>query len=419
MLDNEKQGCKDEERGKAVRHRTTTIRAVLLAVLLGGGAGGARALYRGDEYDPRSYTVEADYFLDRLSYLPDLESIVAFRDATNAYLGAGGSITKRDLFAVQELKLQRENGPWAIGLRFEMDQDFDGDHVHFFVGLSRKIFVGWALEFVSEPMPSKELVDLGLALVHEGRPGRLRAELLLPNAPFDDKNRTQGSFKTRPVAFRWEADMPLGGHVELFTRGDVDLPSETDFGSEGFDFSFRSAKPALGCIWNIAEGRTLWTEWSAEDTRKERMGHEPASTNDFVMDRTFYSGRIEYIHVTAGNWRWSVGGVHARIDESKDWHRDTGAVQSLDHESRILYGTCTVPLRRLLDLRIGAYLDYADHDEVRPAERGGTYEDSGLQGKAPLSLVWSADRLRLEAGVATQLDQLAFGGGFARIRALF
>lgn len=379
------------------------------------------ALYRGDEYKPRDFRIGSEYFIDRLDLLPTIEARLRYRDAVNAYQLASGSYTKEDLFLIQNLKLQTGLLPdTTFEFKFDMDQDFDGIYEHHFLGLAYPSNGIWSAEALGEPMARKEYADAGLALRRIVNPAeQARAEFILPDFVFNDKNDDDASYVKRPYNFRFYAWQPIVTQLEVFASADLDFPSETDYVGPQFNFSYYSYKPSAGVIWTLADQQMLWAEGYFETTDKERAGYNALDPKSYHTERTVYIGRLEYVRGVPEDKRYTAGFQYVSLQESNDYPNDPKKYEDLDHLSRIVYTTYRFPLAGRLGLMIGLYVDVVRHRDDYPYYEEDTRHDDGWEGKVPFTLDWTDKWFCVSGGVAAEIDQAQFGGGFVGATAIF
>jgi hypothetical protein len=380
--------------------------------------------FRGDEYEQRDFEVDAEYFVDLLPILPRIEERLAWWNATNAYVGGAGSYTRRDLFNLQNLKLEVPLAP-PVGFQFEFmaNQDYDGIYQHYLLGLDCAVNEAWTVALVGEPLARKEYADVGAAVRRKAGRSRLNIMALLPDFSFNRKNDMGGTIETKPVNFQLDMLQEVSENVDLFVRTDMDFPSKIRFMNEEFVFEYESWKPGAGLIWHKGTDEILWGEIATEDTEKERASFSGTAPEDFRTARRVRQGRVEYVRYPAGRNRCSVGAQYVHISENNSYPNKldtTGLLHELAHTTRMIYGTMRRPVGNSFYAETGLILDYVFHTETQPldAERKKS-DSSGLEGKVPFSIGWQGRHYRFDAGISVQVDDVAFGGGYATGMILF
>jgi|GEM_PF-3390942 len=393
------------------------ILGLLFAVM---GAERSWALYRGDEYKPRDYQIGPEYFMDRLSILPTIESLLWYRDADNAYLGSAGSYTSEDLFLIQNLKLQHGLFPETkFAFNFDMDQDYNGSYEHHFLELDGPTNGLWSAGLMGEPMARKEYADIGVMAQRKTEAAQARTEFILPNFVFGGKNADNAYYLKNPYNLRFFGWQPLVTGLEVFVTADLDFPSETDYVNPEFIFSYQSYKPAGGVIWRVADRQMIWLEGQYENTDKARNGYDVGDPKNFHTERQVIQGRLEYVCGAPNSYRSTLGLEYVNFTESNDYPNDSTSTYDLDHLSRIAYGTFQMPLVALLCLQMGVYVDVVNHDQDYLDNPKETEQKAGWDGKVPVALVWNDKSFHAQVGVSMEIDEPKFGGGYVGLTVIF
>jgi len=384
------------------------------------GTEWAWALYRADDYKPRDYPIQSEYFLDRLNILPTIENMLWYRDADNAYLGAAGSYTTEDLFLIQNLKLQHGLFPnTKFTFNFDMDQDYDGIYEHHFLELDGPTNGIWSAGLMGEPMAQKEYSSIGVMAQRKTETAQARAEFILPDFAFVGKNSDNAYYVKAPYNMRFFGWQPLVTGLEVFVTADMDFPSETDYVTPEFLFTYQSYKPAGGIIWHATDRQMIWLEGQYEYTDKERNGYDVSAPQNYHTQRHVTLGRLEYVCGTPKAYRSSLGLEYVNFSESNDYPNDSTSTYNLDHLSRIVYGTFQMPLIWQLCLQVGVYVDVVNHDKDYLDNPKETDQKDGWEGKVPVALVWNDGLFNAQVGVAMEIDEAQFGGGFAGLTIVF
>lgn len=393
------------------------ILGFLLSVM---GTEWSWALYRTDDYKPRDYPMPPAYFMDRLPILPTIESLLWYRDSDNAYLGAAGSYTSEDLFLIQHLKLQHGLFPdTKFTFNFDMDQDYDGIYEHHFLELDGPTNGIWSAGLMGEPMAQKEYSSIGVMAQRKTETAQARAEFILPDFVFTGKNSDNAYYVKAPYNMRFFGWQPLVTGLEVFVTADLDFPSETDYVTPEFLFSYQSYKPAGGVIWHVADRQMIWLEGQYEYTDKERNGYDVSAPQNYHTQRQVTLGRLEYVCGTPNAYRSTLGLEYVNFSESNYYPNDSTSTYNLDHLSRIVYGTLQIPLVALLCLQVGVYVDVVNHDQDYLNNPKEIEQKNGWEGKVPIALAWNSGAFSAQAGVSMEIDEVQFGGGFAGLTIVF
>lgn len=385
----------------------------------------AQGWYRGDEYEQRDFPVDAEYFVDRIGVAPSFEDAMTWWRATNAYLGAAGSYTRRDLFNMQALKI---DVPLADRFRFSfdfgMDQDFDGIYDHYLLGIGYPLSDTWTAALVGEPLARKEFADIGVRLTRQTDASKVSVLALAPNFEFASKNDMDGRFVRQPFNLQCRGVQALNDRLDLLLNIDLDFPSETRYDDTAFDFEYTSYKPAAGLLWTLNERDALWGMIGMERTDKTRASFDGTDPDDFDTRRTAHSARIEWMRDRPDRTRYTVGLEYETLNEDNDYPNhpaDPETLGAVDHTTRMAYGTVRWPVTGGWFVDSGLYLDWAHHEDTYPEETPDRRQtdSSGLEGKMPIGFEWMGETFRLRGGVSFQVDEIKFGGGYAGARVVF
>jgi len=371
----------------------------------------AHALFRGDEYEPRDWTIEREYFLDVLSYTASHELGVRYRDARNAYLVSSGSVKSDELYIRQRLKVEADlDGPWGVAFNYEMNQDFDGIYQNFFVGVLAKLGENWRIEGVGEPLAYKEFADEGFALQRRTESSLFRAQFLWPDLWFDDKNDLDARLVEGPFNLQVSGHAQVTPKVELRFATDLDFPLEISYGGPAFGFEFEKYRASLGATWKISDRDTLWFDLSGELAEKERAGHVALDPLDFTCEREALVGRVEYIRAAEAGHRWSFGYQHVRFDESNAFPNNPPESVRMDRIDRIGYFTYSHAFKPDVRFATGVYVDFLDYLKEFPNDPARSEEFDGIESKIALRPEFFGERHCVSLGMTFELDRWAFAG---------
>lgn len=373
------------------------------------------AYYRGDEVNQRSYHVDSEFFLDLTPLQTSVEHEYEYRTATNAYIGAAGSYTWRDLFNFQQAKMAHELGnDFTIHLRYWANMDFDNDFDHFQLGLEYALSKQWSIEVLGTPDSKKEFADIGGALIWHNEKSRLRNILMFPNFVYEGKNDYEAWYVKQPVNLQLDWLLQATDRMYLIAAVDWDFPSETTFDSPELNADFESEKIRLDLVYDLNERQKLRLEYQSETTDKNRWSFNEAVPDDFAVTRDVTEIRFEYIRTLQNAQRIAAGCLYANFSENNEYPNYIEASVDNKHISRLLYFTWRRPLSNIWNLKSAVYCDFVDHTETYPDAEDQSTDSSGFEGKLPMSLECCGDNWRIEGGVAVQLDKFSMSGGFMR-----
>lgn len=379
----------------------------------------ASALLRGDEQEPRSYEIGRLYFINRASYVPTDESLERFARATNAYLGAAGSLRSSDLYLYHDLKLAQPLSERAtLHLRYRADRDFDGFWQRFEMGLSYAWNPHWRIALVGQPLPDKERADIGAQVDFASQRLDLRVRLLLPQVVFNDKNSEGATYNRKPRNLQWAGTLRLSERLELYGQGDFDFASERIAPAQSYVFDFEKYQGLGGVRLRVGANGSLRGEVAAESAQKERTGLEQADPLDFVVDRDYTAMTVEYIHALANENQARLGSHWIMFKEDSVYPFDATQSLLLDRVDRILYGGRTWNVHdrvRLNTLALVNLLDYTRRGEETDIE----HDEDEFLARLAASLIFHAPLYQVECGATLNVTETRFGGGFVRVYAQF
>jgi len=377
------------------------------------------ALYRGDEFERRSFHVGTHYFINRATYEPWTETRDRFAHATNAYLGAAGSLSGDDLYLFHHLKIRQAlNESIELHLDYLHDRDFDGHYERFPMGLRYHWLPHWSLELVGEPAPDKEYADIGAAMAYANALTAFRMQVLYPDFVFNAKNPDDASFKRRVPNLQFSLRHAASKTCTIFARADIDPPRTLLNPTQSFAFDFEKYQGEAGMRWMLSKESHIEAIVEGEYTRKLRLGLEPEDANDFSEDRDYAQASIEYLRRLHDDTFVRAGLIYVLFDENQNYPFAPDKSLLTDRHDRILYAGRVWPLRGGLNVNTLALLNRLDERQTRQnPEELARYHKWLVRLSA--SLVFSGEHYMLEAGAAANVDQTRFGGGFVKVFADF
>ncbi len=388
-------------------------RVILLAGIVSFSVP-AHGLYRGDEMTLRDFSVGSLYFINRATYLPLIEHEDRFRTATNALLGAAGSLGSDDLYLFQRLDVQYSpNQHITLNADYLRDRDFDGNYQRFTMGLEWHMTPAWSLQLLGSPTPNKEDALIGTELRY--RHGRIdtTAGLHFPLFNFE-KNPDDATLNRQPINVQWQGRFRLGARWEIYGQTDVDFPSRMTNPEQGFDFEFEKYQAAAGLRFNISTQTHVRIETAYENSTQERAGRSPDDELDFTLDREFAAAHIEFYHVRPDRSFVRMGGHFVYFNEDNDFPNDAEETLLLDRQDRILYAGRSFALRDGLQLSAVTLVNFLSDRRESEDDRVARDRDIFIV-RAAGSIIFYGPRYVFECGAAVRLDRTRFGGGFVRV----
>ncbi len=374
-----------------------------------------RALYRGDEFEPRTYNVGRKFFIHRAAFQPLTENLDRFDAATNAYMGAAGSLGSTDLYLYQQLKVQKPlNDTFFFHAHYLRDRDFDSSFQHFTLGLEYQLSPEWAVELVGEPNPDKELADIGGALSYRGRRGAARVQWLFPDFVFDSKNPDDARMEKSAPNIQLDVRYHPADHWTFRAQGDLDLSRTLVNPTESFEYRFEKYQWEFEARRRLCEKAHLRAAFEGEHFRQRRDGLEPEDPRAFSTDREYYMGTLEYLRQLKHDARLSAGAIYVRFDEDNVFPYNPEETMLLDRHDHMLYLRRTLPIWERAHINTFLIVNVADTRRIRE-EEDHSYERTLFLARAAASLMLLGPSHQFEAGAALSMDHVRFGGGFVRV----
>lgn len=376
--------------------------------------GVAHALFRGDEFTPREYSIARLYFINRTSYeLPFIFSD-RFGSATNAFVAAAGSLSGSELYLYQNLKVQQQIGSaYYLRANYLRDTDFDGHYQRFSIGLARQFGERWLVEILGEPTPNKEAADMGGALSFHGNRADMRLTVIRPLFVYEDKNPDEATIETEPVNVQLETAYRIGQSLELFVRADLDFASEILNPQQSFAFRFEKYQAGGGFRWHFCERSHFGATLDAEHSKQERLGLAPEDPKAFAVERDYLSVQVEWFRRLPKEAHLRIGGRYVFLDEDLQYFDAPLDSLHIDREDHIVYVGHTWAVRPNVHLHSMGLIDYLNDRRVSLLQETNR-DDQLFLARATGSIIFSGDRYMVEGGLGLTIVSPRFGGGFIR-----
>ncbi len=392
-------------------HPARTI--ILFGALFLFTADSARALYRGDEFEMRDFNVGNTYFVNRQLFPQLTETWDRYDGATNALIGSAGSLSSTDLYLHQQLKVRHHlGGAYTLHADYLRDRDFDGKYQRFTVGLEYRLSREWAVELVGEPLPDKELADIGGALSRRGERVDWRVQWLFPDFVFDSKNPDDARMKRSAPNIQVTALYQPAPEWAFRLKTDFDPARRLVNPNESFQFRFRKYQAELEARRYLSEKQQIRATLEGEYSRQERTGLSENDPNEFTTDRDYAMFTLEYLRRLEFDTHLRAGAIYIRFDEDNVFPHEPEATFLNDRHDGMVYVGRSWPLRERIHLNSLAMVNLAD---MRRTRRERSMSSTRLQGRVAGGLVFVGDTYNIEMGMAGNVDRTRFGGGFARV----
>lgn len=379
----------------------------------------AVALYRGDEFEFRSFDVSDLFFINRATYEPSPEVRDWFQAGTNVFMGAAGSLTGDDLYLLQHLKVAHPlSGDWTLRFEYLRDRDFDGNFQYFPMSLTYQMTPAWSLALVGEPEPDKEDADIGLALALDTRPLNMRLQWFSVDFVFDRKNPDDATMERRAPNLQFDVEWQMTSAARLFFHADID-PSRTLLNpAQSFRFRFQKYQAHAGLRWSLSDNSYLESTFEGERTRKVREGLAANDPRAFTEDRDYALWRLEYYRADEADTFRRAGLMYVLFDEDRQVPNNPDLSLHTDRADYAVYTGRTWALRDRWHVNTLLFLNWIDASWER-ADEEESVAQSELAVRIATSLILRSDRYQVEAGGAVNAHQARFGGGFVKVWADF
>ncbi len=375
----------------------------------------AFALFRGEEFTPRSFEINRLYFINLTSYEPSMIMQDRFDLATNALLTAAGSMRSNDLYLFHHLRIQQPlNSSFRFRAEYLRDRDFDGDFQRFEVGLARHIYGPLWVEIMGQPMPNKEVADIGGALVVDGERVSGRLQVAFPLFWYEAKNSDDAQILKDPLNILIDIQYLVGRSLELFGQCDVDFASELVNRDKSFAFRFRKIQAEAGVRWHLCERSYLRVAVDAEQSQQRRTGLEPEDPLAFDLERDYLSAQLEWFRHLSQDAHFRIGGRYVYLDENQQYPFDELESLHIDRQDRILYAARTWSVRDRIQLHTMALVDWLDDRRLTSDLTRFSDEERWL-ARTTASVVFTGNNYWVEGGAGLTIIDPRFGGGFVRM----
>lgn len=386
---------------------------LLFSTLLGSRP--AFALFRGEEYTPRTHEITRLYFINVTSYEPSILLQDRFQQADNALLSAGGSMRSSDLYLFHHLRIQQDlDASFRFRAEYLRDRDFDGDFQRFELGMARQIHGPLWVEVLGQPTPNKEAADIGAALIMKGEQLNARLKLVRPLFWYEEKNPDDAEILKDPVNIVLDLHYLLGRSWEFFGRGDIDFTSEIENPTQSFHFRFRKVQAEAGIRWHICERSHIRAVVDMEQSQQRRTGLTPEDPFAFELDRDYLSAQLEWFRELPDEAHVRVGARYIHLDENQRHPYSELDSLHIDRQDRILYAARTWAVRNRIQLHMMALVDWADDQRITLDSQRFADEEHWL-ARMTGSVMFTGDNYVVETGAGLTIIDPRFGGGFIRL----
>jgi hypothetical protein len=399
---------------------------VLHLLLLFQGLGSAqswnRAVFRGDEIEPRDFTFNDEYFLNLLSYRPWPDMLSAWSASEVGYLLTVGSVRSDEFYLHQEAKIHH---PVMEGFRFHYDllqhEDFDSRYLRQRPALVFPVHPSWTLYALGEGQALKEDNDLGVGAFYHPGPGH-RWEVQFTAVDFsEDKGKEGRHFRRDAYGVLLKNEIPLGEDLSVGSGIELQLPLTLVDPGEDLRFRFHKRLYDGFLRWRTGEQSELVLEVSAEAAGKESEYTAPAPA-DQRLDRNAFRSGMEYRFNLEEPFpaRCRTGFDYFHFRERSRFPGSAISDEKLERNEFTLYGALSYALGGRCYFRPALYIDYVSHNRLFPMDNFRNDRFNGIQSKLSTALeIRFKETVRLVINPNLDLDQMNWGGGNVQFIALF
>lgn len=400
------------------------LRLTLVATL--AGSAGAqllnRAIWLGSEEGlRRTYRQDAEYFIDRASYvdappwwragpIDPFQSRVSF---------SGGSVNSSDLTLESSTQVGVALGSGYTFRAQQLGSENQGNRFQRFgVGLDMAVADETSLILQLEGDAAKARADLSLG-VEILRTEHSAHRFLVTLADWSDGKSLEFEYDTKPyglmlAGFHGEAD-----GVQVVYDLSTQLPLEEREIDTGTVFELQRTIALAELRIPLGVRDKLVLGFDGESSSRDNLPTDLASIE-------LESGSVERARVRADWWRSPASGYDTslgfwlhRLDEDSLRPNDSAEDRVVRRREFGLTGRMRVPMTPKWSLEPYVLAGHVDFDD-----RAGTIEDSreseGFEGKFGTPLVFRfSDTAFIRVDLSMQLDQFAFGGGGVQLQMTF
>lgn len=381
-----------------------------------------RAVFRGDEIDPRDFEFNKEYFLNLTSYrvAPDWEELHKAND--RAYLVNVGSVRSDEFYLYQDLKVHLDvNEKARFHFDFLQHEDFDTRFLRNRVGLVFPLHENWSAFASGEGTSFKEDNDIGAGVIYR-RGLHDWWELQITAVDFSErKGKNDRRFSKDPYGLLLRNEIPLSDKIFIGTGVELQLPMTLVDPGEDLEFHFDKGLCDAYVRWRLGETEEVRFFVAAEETEKQTE-YESTPIDDQKLSRHSFRGGAEYY------WRsdvpieadYHVGCHYFHFRERSLFPGESVEDERHRRDESTVYGGLAIEIMDDVFLRPALYVDYVSQIELfnNNPRRNDRYH--GIQSKlSGLVEIRFEDTIRLTINPNLDVDQMNWGGGNIQFIAIF
>ncbi len=389
-----------------------------------------RAVFRGDEIEPRDYDFNEEYFLNLMSYrlAPDWEDL--WNESDKSYLLTVGSVRSDEFYIRQELKLHLDV---TDGLRFHydllQDEDFDTRFLRHRAGLVYAFNETWSGYAFGEGTSLKEDNDVGAGVVFRAGVHDW-CELQLTAVDFNEaKGKENRRFRRDAYGALLRNEISLSEKIYIGAGVELQMPMKLIDPGEDVEFRFRKGIYEGWLGWRIGDESRLRFFLSAGDTGKESDYITPPPSDQRLHRNTFRAGAEcqwrSRLPLAVGVGREDLAGWRAGCEffhfRERSLFPDSALLGEIhERDEFTMYGGVSFEMWEKVFLKPALYVDYVSQIERYPKQPVKNDRSSGIQAKlSGMAEIRFSRKVRLVINPNIDLDQMNWGGGNVQFIALF
>lgn len=391
----------------------------------------AVTFFRGDEVGPRSLRLDEEGFLNILSFEQPLESIQEWLATPSGYWGALGSLTQRELWLEQELKVFAPvSDRFAVTGRVRQAVDLDSSYLFLQPEIEYKLNEKHAL--FSPVTLDADKGNLGGGLGWRFRDPDAGIDYFQlswnrSNLLFEQRSRDyrDSTIRDQPDAFEVQAMGDPWGWGKTSLKVAYQKHLDILYRELGRDEEFRRFSAWILHRYDLDNGDRLFFTLD-QDTAGEQVSPlvPEEAEKAFRGNRSLSRARLEYQRdLEEGGVRRLRGGFqYLYFREEENLPNVPEDIHTILRRESILYGGYRLPLDDTgkLSLETVIYLDHLENRNRYPFDPKEDGRDPPFQGKINFFFLWAVKKnVELMLSPSFELDTIGWGGGGIQLRARF
>jgi len=381
-----------------------------------------RAVFRGDEIDPRDFEFNPEYFMNVRSYsfAPDWEE--AWQGSDKGYRLTVGSVRSDEFYLKQQVKLHLDVTE-KVRFHYDLlqDEDYDTRYLRHRAALVLPVHDNWSVYGLAEGTAYKEDNDLGAGAIYTRGPHNWW-ELQLTGVDFNEEKGMDGRhFSKDAYGLLAMNEIPVSESV--FIGGGIEFQLPMTMVDQGEDIEFHFDKKLYDAYlgWR-AGGETEVRVFAGGERTGKNSDYFVDNASDQRLDRHSFGGGAEVLWRSDTPWEadYRAGACYFHFRERSLFPGDTAEDQKHERNEHTLFCGLTVQLQDDLFFRPMIFADYVSQNELFRNDPHRNDRYNGFQGKVSATLEFRfSDTARLTINPNLDLDEVNWGGGNVQVMILF